>query len=327
LLGRLEHAASGDIDIARLTLGLFQGVFGTGPQDLFPGYQGALLDCHRLPKKLQNDVRALVDWALGSPNAQMYAIRVCIRNIESGVRKIRSRSPLGMRFRKRARSLMRLNPQLPKTKWKPFGSVYKLMREEIGRPLTERVVTSALALRPKILQIVPHDAYLNSTWTVGALTIRLNDDGYTVGNITLAVAQSAQTGDPMSRRFEGELVDYFETGAEGVIWMLEDDRRFGRAALELICEGDDLTIIDQLGKVLWRGVVRCDKEIGLRPYPMNPEYSQQCALGHWVHWIQRGFNPDDWARFFIRPDYDRLRGILVRKPGAKRDAHLGPKPQ
>jgi len=220
---------------------------------------------------------------------------------------------------------MRQHPQLSPEKWSPFGSLYPLMRGEIGKPLTERVVTSALALKPEIFQIVPHDAYLNSTWTIGALTIRLNDDGYTIGDITLAVAQPNQAAGPALRRFEGELIDYFETGTEGVIWMVEDDGRLGRAALEPICEGDGLTILDQLGKILWRGVVRCDKKIGLRPYPLNPEYSQQCALGHWVHWIQKGFKPDDWARFFIRPEYDRLRGILVHKTGSKRNPQLGPK--
>ena len=128
------------------------------------------------------------------------------------------------------------------------------------------------------------------------------------------------------RRFEGELIDFFETGTEGVIWMLEDDRGIGREALEPICEGDRLTILDQLGNELWRGIIRCDKKIGLRPYPLNPQYGQQCALGHWVHWIQHGFKPDDWAKFFIRPDHDRLRGVLVRKPGIKRNPRLGPEP-
>jgi hypothetical protein len=71
------------------------------------------------------------------------------------------------------------------------------------------------------------------------MTIRLNNDGYTIENITLCVAEKDQAIRPTLRRFEGELIDYFETGTEGVIWMLEDDRRVGREALEPICEGDD----------------------------------------------------------------------------------------
>ena len=167
---------------------------------------------------------------------------------------------------------------------------------------------------------------MNGTWTVGVLTIRLNEDGYTVGKVTLALDVSKQAAGPEVRRVEGELIDFFETGniTEGVIWMVDDERRHGREALEMICEGDHLTIEDQLGTTRWKGVIRCDKKTGWRKYPANPEYGQQCALGHWVHWIQRGFTPDDWARFFIRPDYDRLRGILVKGVGAKRDPRLGP---
>ena len=192
-------AACEDIGVARLTLGVFQALLGTGRQALFPGYEGALLDWNRFPKKLHKDVRSLVDWALDSSGGQMHAIYACTRSIELHVRKIRSRSPLGKQFRRRARRLMRLNPELPRAKWRPFGSVYKLMSEEIGRPLTERIVTSASGLRPKILQIVPHDAYLNSTWTVGAMTIRLNNDGYTIENITLCVAEKDQAIRPTLR--------------------------------------------------------------------------------------------------------------------------------
>ena len=102
--------------------------------------------------------------------------------------------------------------------------------------------------------------------------------------------------------------------------MVEDDCRHGREALEMICEGDHLTITDQLGAILWRGTIRCDKETGLRPHPLNVQYSQQCALGCWVHWIQKGFEPDEWAKFFMRADNDRLRGILRKNRGPIRAA-------
>jgi hypothetical protein len=51
-------------------------------------------------------------------------------------------------------------------------------------------------------------------------------------------------------------------------------------ALHNICEGDRLTILNQVGKVQWHGVIRCDKEVGWHRYPLNPNYGQQCALGH-----------------------------------------------
>jgi len=305
-------------------MGLFEAVLGWGRQTLFPGYQGALADCRRLPINLQKDAWALVEWAISGLPIAGNEVHISSKKIESHVRQMRSSSDLGRHFLNRARRLKRLYPELPKAKWGASGATHRIMQDEVGKPLTERVVSLAATFRPKFLQIVQHDAYLNSTWTCGVLTIRLNDDAYTVKEITLAAPEPKQSKTPAQRRFEGELIDFFETGTEGVIWMLEDDSRFGRAALEAICEGDHLMILDALGNIVWRGVIRCDKKIGFRPYPMNPEYGQQCALGHWVHWIQEGFEPDEWAKFFIRPDYDRLRGILVRKPGHERNPRLGP---
>ena len=193
----MEDAAKGDLTVARLTLGLFEAVLGFQREVLFPGYRGALLDCLRFPLTLQSDVRTLVDWALNPSGVDTQAIYACSKEIELRVRAMRSRSPLGRHFRRRAARLMRQNPQLPKAEWGPFGTMYQLMRQEIGRPLTERTVKSAAALKPQVLQIVPHDAYLNSTWTVGTLTIRINEDGYTVQDITLAVAQPDRTTEPL----------------------------------------------------------------------------------------------------------------------------------
>jgi hypothetical protein len=107
--------------------------------------------------------------------------------------------------------------------------------------------------------------------------------------------------------------------------MLMDESSRDPMALEPIYEGDHLTILDQLGNVSWKGIIRCDKEVGRLRHPLNPENDQQHALGMWVHWIQQGFKPDAWAKFFVRPDYDRLRGILVRKRSSKRDPRPGPR--
>lgn len=91
-----------------------------------------------------------------------------------------------------------------------------------------------------------------------------------------------------------------------------DDRRDGHEGLQEIRENDHLTILDALGRTLWKGIIRCDRKTGWRPYPLNPANGQQCALGLWVHWIQAGFQPDEWAKFFVRPRYDSYRGILKR---------------
>ena len=325
-LRRIESAAADDITVARVALGFLDCLAGRYQASPFPGYRGCLLDVRQFPHKLKKDARLLVDWALMPAQHDIFEVYRSSRNIEKAVIRMRRESTLGRRMRHRAGRLMRIYPPIEQGKWGPFGTVFDLLPDECGKPLTERVVTLAQAFKPAMLQIVPRDHSMNGEWTVGVLTIRLSEDRYTVDKVTLALELPNQAALSESSRFEGELIDYFETGSEGVVWMIEDERRHGREALEMICEGDHLTIEDQLGRMRWKGIISCDKKTGWQRYPLNPEYGQQCALGHWVHWIQRGFTPDDWARFFIRPDYDRLHGILVKRGRGKRDPRLGPDP-
>ena len=118
---------------------------------------------------------------------------------------------------------------------------------------------------------------------------------------------------PAHRIIEGELVDWFETGMEGTAWKIVDGVQEGYDGLHAIEEGDELTISDKSGEVLWTGTIQCDYKTGAIPRTTNPEFVQQHALGLWIHWIQAGFHPDRWAEFFIRSDDDRLRGVLIKK--------------
>lgn len=131
---------------------------------------------------------------------------------------------------------------------------------------------------------------------------------------------------------EGPLIDFFETGTEGLIWCVLDEKKSGREALEFLCEGDHLTVFDRRGRKIWTGTIRCDKRTGWRRYPVPPGASaewramklgQQCALGCWIHWCQVGMKPDAWGRLFIRPEHQRYRGVLRKKRGV-RDPRLGP---
>lgn len=264
-LESLEEASAGDLTVARLTLGLFGTIMGCERPALFPGYRGGLLEWRQFPSELQEDVCILISWALYPSNVELNGLYAWSHRIEVNARRMRSHSDLGKKFRRNAKRLMRLNPPPSDGEWSPSVVTYHFMKEEFGKPLTERVVLRPAAFKPRIFQIVPHGVYMNATWTPGALTVRLNDDGYTVEDITLAIEVDKQFEDTDLRRFEGELVDFFETGTEGAIWMLEDDRRFGREALKSICEGDHLTIQGQFGKVLWKGVIKCDKKVGWRP--------------------------------------------------------------
>jgi len=111
---------------------------------------------------------------------------------------------------------------------------------------------------------------------------------------------------------EGVLVDFFVTGSECTHWALADDVNTSYDSLHFIGEGDDLTVLDEPGVELWHGVIKCDRESGWQCYPMNPKHGQPCALVRWIHWHQEGFVPDDWARYFIRPCGEPLRGILLK---------------
>ena len=110
---------------------------------------------------------------------------------------------------------------------------------------------------------------------------------------------------------DGELMDFFETGTEGVIWSVQQTDVRGYAGLHTIKAGDALTVYNEDGSVRWEGVIEPDYEVGWTRFPQNPQHGQQVSCGRWVHWIQRGFTPDEWGDLFFRHGA-RLRGRLVR---------------
>lgn len=115
------------------------------------------------------------------------------------------------------------------------------------------------------------------------------------------------------RTFTGILDEFFETGCEGLMWVLKKDGEKGYEALEFLEAGDHLTIYNEDGSVLFEGKIVPDYEAGWQEYPLNPGQGQPCALGFWIHWTQKGWKPDDWATLFIRGDKPSLRAKLIRK--------------
>lgn len=120
--------------------------------------------------------------------------------------------------------------------------------------------------------------------------------------------------------YHGVLEGYWETGTEGVQWVLLEDGYSGYEAFREIEAGDHLTVYDDHDVVLFADTIKQDRKTGWRPYPLNPSCGQQCALGFWIHWIQQGWDPDAWAYLFLRDQLKpedgggpALRGILRKK--------------
>lgn len=101
-----------------------------------------------------------------------------------------------------------------------------------------------------------------------------------------------------------------ETGTEGAVWIIMKDGYDSYEAMEVLEKGDHLCISDG-DDVLFDGVINPDYEIGWEEYPLNKGFGQQAALGYWVHWIQKGWQPDDWAKLFIRKI--PLKATLIKK--------------
>jgi hypothetical protein len=113
--------------------------------------------------------------------------------------------------------------------------------------------------------------------------------------------------------FKGVLDWWFETGTEGVVWILQEDGKTGYSGLVVIKPGDYLKVFRADGSVIFEGGITLDITTGLQASPYNPEYKQQAALGYWIHWIQQGWSPDDWARLFMPEEgKPHLRAELTR---------------
>lgn len=317
---RLEEAAIRNLEVARLMIGLFEAANGQKRLQLFPGYTFTLQHIRHFPKKLRPDAEAICAWALSTPWGYSRTVDEAKERIEAAVIKIRGDSALGKRRRREAARLMRLYPafKVPKRDSKEYpenraARRFDLLPEEISQPLSEQAVMLLQALAPGKVQVLPHDAQRECSWIRGAASIRLNPDRYSIAEITYSGTGKEPADIHGLRQFEGDLIDYFATGTEGVMWAIQDDRREGYGGLVMIDEGDHLTIFDAFGAAVWRGFIHCDRKAGMRSDPRSRPMGQPCALGHWVHWTQKGFKPDAWAEYFIRPQWDRFRGVLVRK--------------
>ena len=129
-----------------------------------------------------------------------------------------------------------------------------------------------------------------------------------------------------SKIIVGVLHGFFETGTEGVIWAVEEDGKNGYEALKIIDKNDELIIYNVDNTIKWEGKIDPDFKVGWCAYPwvmeshkqsmfcgkskdcseghdikwaQNHNLGQQVSNGMYVHWIQKGFSPDDWGKMFF----------------------------
>ena len=107
---------------------------------------------------------------------------------------------------------------------------------------------------------------------------------------------------------KGHIDQYFETGCEGVMWYFWEDGKKWPELLHQPDNGDHLKIFGENGEVLFDGIIDRDTKIGI---PKKSRRKQPCALGHWVHWTQKGWQPDEWAKLFF---HQYLIGNEGKKP-------------
>lgn len=62
---------------------------------------------------------------------------------------------------------------------------------------------------------------------------------------------------------------------------------------------DHLKIYKSDGTVAFDGIIDQDHKAGWTEFPRNPGHGQPSALGYWIHWTQKDWNPDDWAALFF----------------------------
>ena len=112
------------------------------------------------------------------------------------------------------------------------------------------------------------------------------------------------------QKYSGVLDGYFETGSEGVMWVLDTkDKRRKYYGLIFIDAGDHIKIYGRNGSIIFEGQIFPDYKAGWEEYPKNPGHGQPQAIGFWVRWTQSGWHPDEWAKLFIKHWFDEWKNV------------------
>lgn len=116
----------------------------------------------------------------------------------------------------------------------------------------------------------------------------------------------------MINEMKGVCLLFSETGTEGGCWAIQkdgfvtEDGHWKYEGLEYLQEGDDFTVYGDDGSVLFHGIIHKDSKTGAIPRQVirkgklvnDHTWKQQVVGGFWVHWIQKGIDPEAWGELF-----------------------------
>jgi hypothetical protein len=314
LVGTVAKSAKADWTALKVVLGLLRCLCGREPSLVFPGDHWSPADLRHLPLEATHAAKSLLRW-VQSPVAVLNELVFATMELEQYAYAERSKWPIAANRRTYIEEQKRRFSSSPASDSARRSDTevteVSVLDHLLGSPLTPRIVATVESLRPNQIRIADHNDALPWATASGVVTVRLLADGYSIGSIVRSF-ECGPAHTPVGP-VEGELEDFFETGTEGVVWALSDDIHFGHDSLHFLEAGDHLVITDRTGRSVWTGVIDPDAEVGWRRYPKNPKYGQPVALGRWIHWTQRGFAPDEWAKYFIVGRGERFRGVLTKK--------------
>jgi hypothetical protein len=136
---------------------------------------------------------------------------------------------------------------------------------------------------------------------------------------------------------------FSETGTEGGWWAMQEDGfvaedgHWKYEGLRYLEEGDDFTVYGDDSSELFHGMIHQDTRTGAIPRQVlrdgelenHPTWKQQVVGGMWVHWIQKGIDPEAWGQVFIgnrrclvRREVDNEDCATRQGPSAIRDEPL-----
>lgn len=116
----------------------------------------------------------------------------------------------------------------------------------------------------------------------------------------------------MMKEMKGVTFLHSETGTEGGWWAMQEDGyvtedgHWRYEGLQYLEEGDDFTVFADDGTVLWQGIIHQDDKTGAIAHRVirkgkvviDNSWKQQVVGGMWVHWIQKGMDPEVWGELF-----------------------------